>query len=312
MNAFRWIWEWSKRNLSNIFSIIGILLTIYFGVYFVPGYLQEMRAEKINTINEGLIENLQELIYNNQSLSIEEIESLIKAKEIKYSITYPYTKDELLIQISGRFLENKFIPLDQRKGLIERIQNLRKGINEPQLKPKEESNSLMKFLESLLTIITFGVAILGFNSTLQKAKRDRQEQIEVDLEERETEIQHSIMSAFTFEITVKEALNGKNYTHHSYGRDMGYDFIVNENNKEFAIQCKYYRRAINISEIRVLIHSINRLNNDLILVTNTQLTNSAHRYFEEYNSKSTNKLYFVQGVSKEDIKNQLNSIFQNI
>ncbi|MBV6717339.1 restriction endonuclease [Paenibacillus chitinolyticus] len=312
MNCLKWIWEWSKRNLSNMFSILGILLTIYFGVYYVPGYLQEMREEKVNTINEGLIENIQELLYNNQRLTVEEIDSLIKAKEIKYTISYPYTKDELLIQISGRFLENKFIPLEQRKSLIEKIENLRKEIKEPQPKPEEKSSTVVSsILEKLISILSLGLALLGLISTAQKAKRDRHEQIKEDLEERETELQNSIMNAFSFELTVREALNGKSFVHHSHGHDTGYDFTVNENNREYVIQCKYYQKAINVTEIRGLINILTNLNAALILVTNAQLTNTARNFIKEYTNSNSRQLFVVQGTNREEISRQLNSIFES-
>jgi hypothetical protein len=310
VNLLNWLWQWSKRNLSNIFSVFGILITIYLGVFYVPGYLQEMREEKVNTINESLIENIQELLFYKQNVSIEEIDSLIKAKEIHYNISYPFTKDQLLIQVSGRFLDNKFIPLEHRKELVEMTQVLRKNIKEPQVKPKEESdfNIIIRLLAAIGSI---GVALLGISSTILKAKRDREVQATDDIEKREKEIQNNIMSSFSYEMIVKEVLEGKNFSHHNFGPDIGYDFRLQESNKEYALVCKYNLRPISVAEIRNLVNLANNKKMDLILVTNTKLTQSAKHFIEEYNNKNSNSVFVVQGDTKEAIKNKLNEVIRN-
>ncbi|MRX73642.1 hypothetical protein GJU40_15980 [Bacillus lacus] len=306
----KWLWQWSKRNFSNIFSVIGILITIYLGVYYVPGYLQDMRDERVNTINESLIENIQELLYYGQNVSIEEIDSLIKAKEIEYNISYPFTKDQLLIQVSGRFMDNKFIPLKQRTELVGKVQVLRKNIKEPPVKPKEKS--VKNFIISLFTAIaSIGFALVGGYSTIQKAKREREVQVNEDIEKREKEIQNNIMSSFSYEMIVKEALEGKNYVHHSLASDNGYDFKVQENNKEYALVCKYYYRPITVAEIRDLVNLSNNNKIDLIVVTNTKLTQSAKHFIEEYNNKNSNSIFVVQGDTKETIKSKLNEFFRD-
>jgi hypothetical protein len=61
------------KNVANIFTIIGVLLTIYFSVFYVPGYIREYQNEKIKNINKNLIETLQEIIYNNENLTIHDI-----------------------------------------------------------------------------------------------------------------------------------------------------------------------------------------------------------------------------------------------
>ncbi|HBN6848825.1 TPA: restriction endonuclease, partial [Vibrio cholerae] len=31
-------WGWLKSNLSHLFSLLGIILTIYFSIWYVPQY----------------------------------------------------------------------------------------------------------------------------------------------------------------------------------------------------------------------------------------------------------------------------------
>lgn len=300
------LWKWLKRNLSNVFSVVGIALTIYFGVFYAPGYLQDMREEKINTINEGLIDNIQELTYNKQNFSIKEVEALIKAKEIKYNISYPYTMDELLIQVSERFLDNKFIPIEQRKELIEMVQEKRSHIKDLPITNKEESKfSIFTMIVAILSVI---VSIIGLYSTIQKADRDRENQINEDIEKKEVEIQNSVMSAFSFEIIVKEALEGREFTHNNLSLNIGYDFKVQEGSKEYAVECKYYKAPISAGDLKRLVNMIHSINMDLILVTNTSLTNSALKFIEEYNGRENKSIFVVQGTTKEDIRKQIDKI----
>ncbi|NQX46948.1 restriction endonuclease [Paenibacillus tritici] len=304
--------EWSKKNLSNIFSIVGIALTIYFGAFYVPGYLAEMRAEKVNAINEAIIQDIQELIYNRENITATEIDTLIKAKEIKYNISYPFTTNELLIQISGRFIENKFIPLEQRKELFDKVDALRKTIKEPQPIKKEEANSLvMKVLSTIISILSIIIAALGLNSTFFKAKKDRENQIEQDIEKREEEIQSSIMNAFAFELVVKNALNGYDFEYNIWGSDQGIDFKLNVGGVEYVIVCKYYKRAISIVDVRKILETANLTQLKTILVTNNSLTKSANQHIEEYNSKNIIKLYVIQGETEKDIKKQIAAIVDN-
>src|SRR5690606_29908590 len=119
------IWNWVVKNFSNLFTIIGIALTIYFSIFYVPDYIRDNENEKIKNINQDLIESIQEIIYNKHKINQNQIKALIRGKEIKHRVKYPYSPDELLIQTQEIFMANKFIPLNERITVVSRIDSLR-------------------------------------------------------------------------------------------------------------------------------------------------------------------------------------------
>ena len=155
MNKLLEMYESLRDNLSNIFSIVGIVLTVYFAVFYVPNYVERVEERKIQSAHESLIESIQELIYNNHKIDANDLETLIRGKELSRQIKYPYSSDELLIQVQNQFLENQFIPLDQRKNLIDKIDEVRESLPpvEPVAEDEKESLFNFKILVSILSVL---------------------------------------------------------------------------------------------------------------------------------------------------------------
>src|SRR5690606_3443123 len=122
------IWNWLVKNFSNLFTIIGIVLTVYFSLFYVPDYIRDNENERVKNINADLIESVQEVVYNNYELDQKQIEALIKGKEIKFKIEYPYSPKELLIQTQETFMANKFIPLNERVKVVKKIDSIRNSL----------------------------------------------------------------------------------------------------------------------------------------------------------------------------------------
>ncbi len=74
--------KWVIKNLSNIFGIVGIFLTLYFGVFYVPSWLREVQQGKIQSAKDNLNQSVKELIYSDLTCNYSEIETLIKAKKL--------------------------------------------------------------------------------------------------------------------------------------------------------------------------------------------------------------------------------------
>ncbi|HGH8139668.1 TPA: restriction endonuclease, partial [Vibrio cholerae] len=53
-------WGWLKSNLSHLFSLLGIILTIYFSIWYVPQYSEELKFKRIESVHNELVSTIQE------------------------------------------------------------------------------------------------------------------------------------------------------------------------------------------------------------------------------------------------------------
>lgn len=105
-----------KNNFWNLFSsCLGVLATLYFSLFYVPDYIQQITNSKITEIHISLIDTIQEFIFNEKQIDIDAIQNIIKGKELKFGVKYPFSAYELLVQVQEDFVQNKFIDLDTRK-----------------------------------------------------------------------------------------------------------------------------------------------------------------------------------------------------
>ena len=183
-----------KDNLSNIFSVVGIGLTVYFAVFYVPNYVEEIEIKKIESTHESLVESIQELVYNNHAVDAGDIETLIRGKELSGHLEYPFTSEELLIQVQDRFLENKFIPLDQRKALIEKLDEIREALPAPVVEAPEEDRktkftSIYSWISAALGIVA---GIFGFVSIWARNLKLEEIKIESTIEDRQESIKQNV------------------------------------------------------------------------------------------------------------------------
>ncbi|WP_139800536.1 hypothetical protein, partial [Kluyvera intermedia] len=134
------ILNWVMKNGWNIFSFIGVIGTFYFSLIYVPGYVKDITAAKVNITHESLVDDVQELLFYNKKLTIDDVNSFIKAKELEQGTPYPYSADELLLQIQDRFMGNKFIPLEKRELLMDTVKSIRSTYSKPKVAEKKSIN----------------------------------------------------------------------------------------------------------------------------------------------------------------------------
>lgn len=70
-------WNWIIRNISHVFSFLGLCLTLYFGVFYVPGWLEDVQKEKFRGAQENLEQSVKELIFSDSLATFAELNSLI-------------------------------------------------------------------------------------------------------------------------------------------------------------------------------------------------------------------------------------------
>ncbi|AVD92383.1 hypothetical protein C4Q27_08100 [Pseudomonas sp. SWI36] len=87
--------------------------TFYFAIVYIPDYVKDISDGKLSAARECLASDIQEICFITK-LELVDVEALIKPREIKLGFKYPYTAQDLLLEVQDRFVSNKFIPLDKR------------------------------------------------------------------------------------------------------------------------------------------------------------------------------------------------------
>lgn len=295
---------WLKDNLSHIFSFVGILLTIYFSIFYVPQYSEDIKSKRMEGINSELINTIQELVYNKHQIDSHDIKTLIEGKELRDNIEYPYTVNELLVQVQETFLANKFIPLDSRKELVESIDAVRETIQpvKPTTEPKEIVTKL-NWLSLVSAVLGVIVSSAGVFSLFSSAKKQRDEDVEERVFAQKEVFQHRIKRAFALEEFVGrklESIYGADNVEREGQTDIGVDYLVRKNGKpKFAVEVKFTDTdLIPLRTINQIGTIAKNLGYPVVLVTNASLTKNAKNKFSKLNSELVDSNIYVVSVDE--------------
>lgn len=302
---------WIKNNLSHLFSLIGILLTIYFSVYYIPQYSEDLKHKRIEGINNELIGTIQELVYNQQQIDLHDIETLIKGKELRDNVNYPYSVDELLIQVQESFVSNKFITLESRKKLVETIDSIRATIkpikDQNELKEPKKFNWLSLF-SALLGIIS---SLFATYSLASRVSKQREEEVTERVIEQNEIFQDKIKKAFEFEEFVGkklELLYGVESVIRQGPINTGVDFIIMKNKKPvFAVEVKFSDNIVSANTIYKLIPLVQSIGCPVIVVSNKEPSQLALNLLNKTNSELKNKIKIITINELENIEHIIQS-----
>lgn len=284
--------DWFLRNWGNVFGVLGLLATIYVGVYYVPSHIKESLTEKDRIINVDLIQATKELIYSDSISNLIEIQSLIDGKEVKYGMKYKYFTNELLLQTQEAFMEHKFLPLKKRKELVKEIEELKK-----QIKPnsgevniddsKVDSFSKLKIWSSILiSLLASLLAAISmyYKNRFEAAKSEEiKNQIETvkqssnkTIRESAIEFEKSIIKTIKDELNIVE--NQENIQH-----DSSIDYKFKFNGLKSYVFIKYLTRSkIGLSTMQSFLYELVGRKGNAILVYNTDLTTMVLKEIENF------------------------------
>ena len=270
-------WSWIVQNLSHIFSVTGILLSLYFGVWYVPDWLAENQREKIINAQKNLEQSIKELVFADTICSYNEINILIKAKELEISETYPLQPNEVLIKIHESFMQDRFLPLLKRKQLMAEIENIKKQIPIVNIKPKiKEFNkaSIFGFISIVLTILFVVSGIVSYYLRYIKEK-EKDEEIANQINQSEN-LSIQIDSALSYERKIINVI--KNFPDikliENPKNDYDFDATFEYQNKMFYLECKYLIRSkVGLGSFERFINQVEGLDGNFLFVYNTDLTN---------------------------------------
>ena len=309
MNLFKWI----IKNFWNLFSVIGVLGMFCFSLLYVPDYVKEITTGKVNVVHESLLDDVQELLFFEKDLSISDISSFIKGKELEQGVVYPYNPDELLLQAQERFMGNKFIPLDKREQLLEKIKAIRLSYKPPKTSQQKPFNwtGILTWLFSGLGVL---VGSLGAISIVRKLKQDRETEADITSGDIVVTKHHGSMSmaAFEYEKMVGSVLKELGVLKSDkYGTQDGQiDFLAKSGESEYLIEVKRYRKLLGLATAREFIRQVSKSGMDGILVVSSGVTQRTKELISEYNKVTgAEEIHIVTGETKSEVKEQLARIF---
>jgi hypothetical protein len=283
------LWLMFLRNLSNIMSLVGILLSVYFGVYYVPEWLADAEKQKLINAQVQIEQSVKELIYSDSACTYQEVQSLIKAKEIALEREYPFSVEQILITVESSFMDDKFLPLVTRRALIAESQSIRKAIP-PHTMVKQEENTYLDFLSWASIALTILAAVGGFTGLYLRFIREKEAQEEISNHviqaESEVYIQNTVSS---FENAIIEELHtfpGVEMLERFQGRDHGFDIGFEYGGKYIYVEVKYLTRSmVGLATIQKFFANQIGLEGEFWLVCNASLTKMSTNRFNEMQEK---------------------------
>ncbi len=123
-------WQWALGHFWNLFSIVGVIATFYFGLFYIPDYAKENLYSKSELAQEEIIHEIGEQLYAGKDITVEDVKSAIEQKEIFYKMSFPFSTKQTLLLINNDFSKNDYIPLEKRNEVKSKIQNIVNSIEE--------------------------------------------------------------------------------------------------------------------------------------------------------------------------------------
>lgn len=309
--------DWIVRNLSNIFGVLGIFLTLYFGVYYVPSWLKDAQQEKSLNAQKNLQQSIKELVYSDSICTYKEIDILIRAKELDLNQAYPYKPDDLLTQVEESFMQDRFLPLSKRKELVAEIELIKRQVPKAPMQQQFNSESkksvvLLQWVSIILSILTVGVGILSF---YLKFKSDREKDEEIGNQLAEPDILNSDTElAFNYERQIIKAIsshpgveNIKLPDQSDFAFDLEFDF----DKKKYFVEAKYLsRNKVGLRSFNNFLAHQKGLEGVFLFIYNTSLTEMVKNRAEEMNSLTSphRRVILIRAENGNELTKQLDKI----
>ncbi|MCJ0973828.1 restriction endonuclease [Pseudomonas sp. PS1] len=298
-------WRWALGNFWNVFSIVGVIATFYFGLFYIPDYARENLYSRSALAQEEIIHEVGERLFAGEAIPIKDIEFAIEQKEIFYKIDFPYSTKQILLLISNDFSKNNYIPLAKRNEVKSEINKIIDEIKRPPVKGVKWFD--FNYFQLMLIVPFLVSGIIGLFSIVQKNKKDSEIEIELDEENIPFEEGTVRYREHEYFLMVEDALKelGLEISKPSKvgSQSFGPDFEITSQNGGFVIETKAYRQKVGVNTIRSFIYIVRQMDKPGILVSTSTLTVRAKQLLQQYNEKNEKmKAYFVFGVTKSDIK----------
>ncbi|EJL6289661.1 restriction endonuclease [Vibrio cholerae] len=308
--------SWAISNFWNLFSFIGVVATLYLGFFYVPDYVEELGLNKQKLAHQELVADVQELLFYKQSITLADVDEIIKGKELVYAIKYKFTSPELLNQIQDNFLQNKFIPLDKRKELMVVIKELRSQYKEPSV-PTATERDYSSWISLLIYVLTGVISTLALVSIVVKLKSDKETEVDIsssiNISGDVIHYANTYQSAYEFEAMVGQVIDDLEIDKLQVSKsDQHFDFLINVSGVECIVEVKAYSKLLGLGTAKEFVNIVNNANKIGILVAKSGLTKRAIDLINSHNELAeSNRIYVVTGSTRNDIKKSMQTVINS-
>ncbi|ELF6478219.1 restriction endonuclease [Vibrio cholerae] len=308
--------SWAISNFWNLFSFIGVVATLYLGFFYVPDYVEELGLNKQKLAHQELVADVQELLFYKQSITLADVDEIIKGKELVYAIKYKFTSPELLNQIQDNFLQNKFIPLDKRKELMVVIKELRSQYKEPSV-PTTTERDYSSWISLLIYVLTGVISTLALVSIVVKLKSDKETEVDIsssiNISGDVIHYANTYQSAYEFESMVGQVIDDLEIAKLQVSKsDQHFDFLINVSGVECIVEVKAYSKLLGLGTAKEFVNIVNNANKIGILVAKSGLTKRAIDLINSHNELAeSNRIYVVTGSTRNDIKKSMQTVINS-
>jgi hypothetical protein len=306
------MWNWLLRNFGNFLSGLSILITIYFGVFYVPSYLKDAQQQKIQNSKEVIEQSLKELVYSDSTASYAEVNTLVRAQEIVLGQTFPLRPDELLTEVENSFMQDKFLPLPKRRELLYKIEQLKLKIP-PVGKPAQQTENHGTFWLTLLSFaITLAGTVFGLLSAFYRYRQ--QKAVEEEAENTNLQIDHILPqnhAAVVYEEAIYNLLKaypGVENVTLPLNINPGFDLTFKYKGEDYFVEIKYLTKSkVGLNTLRQFIYMLKGLEGNFWLIHNSDLTSMTQEKFKEFAPIMQDKrnVLFVQAANAEALAAKL-------
>jgi hypothetical protein len=281
--------EWFT-NFGTVFSILGFFATIYLGIFYVPTWLQESQNERKKNAENEILQSVKELVFSDSTFSLNELPSLIRAKEITLKETFPLPLEDILTKTEESFMEDIFLPLTKRKELINKIEQIKKQLPKEvkTINQKSENKSWLSWFSIITSILS---VILGVISGFIKFKADKDKDAEIQNELQELSSDTDLAEyGYEYEKNIESAIRKRQdlYIEEERTQDKGIDLVFSKADRKYFIEAKYLRKSkIGLNTFQRLTHYLKDKNGEAWLVYNTDLTPLVEEKIKEFNRQNS-------------------------
>ncbi len=315
MNIIRTIRDWLLKNFANVFSLLGFILTIYFGIFYVPKWIKEYQNEKVKNAQDEILQTVKELVYSDSSFAITEIGSLVRAKELSIQEKFPLSISDILTKAEESFMEDKYLPFLKRRELINEIEDIKNQIpKEPTINDQVQKSSLKTSWLVILSILVSAITvILGVISVIVKYQTDKDKEEEIINEKQNIPITNNHRHySYEFERQIEGILAERFGPIRTNMGDTGLDFIFNHENRKYFIEVKYLTRSkVGLNSFSQLRNYIQDKEGEAWLIYNTDLTPLVAKEIEKFNNENNDiKIKAIRISTAEDFKEKLDDLIK--
>lgn len=310
-------WSWLIKNIFNLFSIVGLGLTLYLGVFYVPDWVKNAQNEKQKNAQENLIQSIKELVYSDSTCTLSEIKTLYEAKEIEIQQVYPQSLKQVLICVQESFMEDKYLPLYNRKVLIKEVEVLKSDLDSVKIHSrieftnKSENKISIGLLSAISVILSIFIVFIGIISYYLKFRSEKEKQEEIDNQINQAEFSNIFRdTAYDFEKGIHSILNS--YKGVKIMADFEtpfheFDLEFKYEGKNYFVEIKFLTKSkVGLNSLEKFISSIKSHDGIFWFVYNTDLTELVKRRVEDFNSNSSDKqIVLIKAAKISDFKNEL-------